>query len=183
MLRFSDFKADIDAIIKDLAIEHVAIDWKIYYDLTVLDKENSTGIVNTYKTGNGWAAWIKLAFKGWDYNTILDAMAHELRHIWQEVNGIMVTKYEHGKQYDQPKVRNTKYGVKFVHSGNMKAVNTWTGTEFYPDAKIWSRMEYYYRPNEVDARAYAEQFVYQKTKKKRITVGVVGSVKFYKIDS
>src|SRR5262245_26062905 len=116
---------EIARIIADLGIEGLHIEWHW------LNRK----YVSRHWTGTheqlGPLHVIKIALKGWSYEDIVKAIAHELRHAWQ-------------------------FGTKVcVYS---KGVYSWSGTQYCGPRASYRRrtVKYRKRPEEIDAYAYQD---------------------------
>ncbi len=117
--------AEIDAIKADLGIEGIAVKWR-WKKRAQLRTTRTTTIVGEHWYLGGMDHRIDIATER-SYESIVEIIAHELRHAWQTQTGTLVYK-------------------KHVH---------WTGTRFV-EASVYSRRKKYWnREHERDARAYA----------------------------
>lgn len=107
-------------------------------------------------------------------NKIISVLMHELRHIWQHINGKMQRIY---------KVKTIKNRETTV------TMKLWDGVEYmdYSNKTRTHYNKYFQSPWEIDAREYAlhqfKLFPGSKLPETRKLVGVVGKIKFYKISA
>lgn len=154
-----DFQPLIDWAVKELRIKSVKITWDFQDVYMIPGKAYADVKTNVYAK----TARIRVAAseKWHDKHFVANSILHELRHVWQDIKGIMTETWHHGEELDQPVYSWTAQGKQRIrYYGNSYWVHVWKGTEF-AEAATWSRMEYMERPNEIDAREWANHAMNQ----------------------
>ena len=184
MYRYVDFKDLITWAKQELHLHGVIITWKFYDALTLPD--GSFADVKTDPKNK--TALIRVAAS--DHHPrahVADSILHELRHVWQEVNYILVETWVSGEIRDQPIIRYNRNGdMRMSWMGNGHFYYEWKGTSFAEPA-TWKRKKYIERPNEIDAREWAKWAMNQYYGTKfpvtyvKQLVGSTKGMKLYKI--
>lgn len=180
----SDFADDIAWAIKELKLTGVKITWEFRDSYFIPGEAFGDVKTNVHaKTAKIRVAASKTHCREFVLNTIW----HELRHVWQDIKGVMKETWHHGEELDKPVYSWTAQGKQRIrYYGNSYWVHEWKGTEF-AEAVTWSRKQYTERPNEVDARMWALEASNRRYGTKhqidyvRKRVGKIGGTTIYKI--
>lgn len=120
------FAEEIAAICADLGLDPTLVSWE-WLAKPYLKKSRRWTTWGTCTSLGGQRSRCRIATRR-EYREIIVTIAHELRHSWQYANGVL------------------------AHQGGK---TVWSGTQ-YAGPKTYRAMRYWNRPQEIDARRYAD---------------------------